>query len=121
MLHVVILDENVPIRELLAEWLTGEGHCVHEPPPLPNQAMALRSEIDLVLLDLPSLREGAGPAIARARERFARAWLVGLSTQLAESLPQRSAVAQSLGLQALLAKPCERAELLGLIRELGTA
>ena len=115
MLHVVILDDNVPIRELLAEWLSGEGHFVHEPPPLP---MALRSEIDLVLLDLPSLREGARATISGARDRFAKAQLVGLSTQLGESLPQRSAVARSLGLEALLAKPCEQAELLGLIREL---
>ena len=115
MLRVVILDDNVPIRELLAEWLSGAGHLVLDPHTLP---MAQSPEIDVVLIDLPNLREGARSAIAPLRLRFARAQRVGLSTHLGESLPQRSAVARSLGLFAVLAKPCSRTELLGVIRAL---
>ncbi|MBV8502575.1 MAG: hypothetical protein JO006_12755 [Paucibacter sp.] len=115
MSSVVILDDNVPIRELLAEWLAGDGHLVFDAPRL---RAAMTSEIDVVLIDLPQLREGARAAIGPVRSRFARAALVGMSTQLGASLPHPSAVAADLGLQALLAKPCERLELLGLMRTL---
>jgi CheY-like chemotaxis protein len=112
MSNVVILDGDEALRELWAEWLAADGHALHQaqPPGAPEA-----SEIDVVLIDLPRPRDGALAAVAAVRARYPRAVLIGLSTQLVCSLPQRSAAAAELGLQALLAKPCSRAELTGLL------
>lgn len=113
MSSVVILDEDVPVRELWTEWLFAEGHVVCDPRRL---TAAMTSEIDVVLIDLPRLRAGALATIDPVRASYPQATLIGLSTQLGASLPRRSATAQELGLHALLAKPCSREELVDLLR-----
>lgn len=109
MSSIVVLDENAPIRELLSEWLTAAAHTVWDARQL---SVAAAAEIDVVLIDLPKLRDGAQAVVARARAAYPRAALLGLSTQLASSLPPESPTVRELGLLRLLAKPCVREELL---------
>lgn len=108
MFSIVVLDPNGPIRELLSEWLTGADHRVWDARQLSAAAAA---EIDVVLIDLPKLRDGAQALVARARETYPRAALLGLSTQLSASLPAGSPTVRELGLHALLTKPCVPSEL----------
>jgi len=121
MPSALILDENAPIRELLGEWLSGAGYRVFEAQHRRDLPAARISGIDVLLMDLPVLREGAKAAIAPLRAAFPQAVLVGLSARLGASVPQHSALAHELGLDALLAKPCTREELLGLLAQLGVA
>jgi len=121
MPSALILDENAPIRELLAEWLTAAGYRVFEAQHRRELAAARISGIDVLLMDLPVLREGAQAAIAPLRAMFTRAVLIGLSARLGARVAPHSALAQELGLDALLAKPCTREELLGLLSQLGVA
>ncbi|MBV8603969.1 MAG: hypothetical protein JO224_04730 [Pelomonas sp.] len=121
MLRALILDENALIRELLSEWLAEAGYRVGAAAHVGALPPALTEEVDVVLVDLPVLREGAQAVIAPVRRACARARLVGLSSRLGASLPQRSGAARALGLDGLLAKTCTREELLGLLARLGLA
>ncbi|SEL17062.1 Response regulator receiver domain-containing protein [Roseateles sp. YR242] len=112
MFTVVVLDDNAPIRELMAEWLTADGHRVVNARPL-TAAEAL--DVHLVLLDLPMLRDGVSTLVARVRARYPRAAVMGLSAHSTVSLASGSPKARELGLDGLLAKPCVRAELLAAV------
>jgi CheY-like chemotaxis protein len=114
MCSVVVMDEDGPIRALLAEWLAAAGYRVREWSPLETEP---NREVELVLIDLPKLRQSGAETIARARHAYPLALLLGLSTQLAESLPAGSALVRELGLSGLLAKPCERLEMLAAVAE----
>jgi len=121
MPSALILDENAPIRELLREWLCAAGYQVFEAQSRRELSAAHRVEIDVLLIDLPVVREGAKEVIAPLRASMPRAVRVGLSARLNASVPAHSAKARELGLDALLAKPCTREELLGVLARLGVA
>lgn len=121
MPSALILDENAPIRELLREWLCAAGYQVFEAQNRRELAAARMVEIDVLLIDLPVLREGAQLVVAPLRALLPQTALVGLSARLGASVPAHSTQARELGLDALLAKPCTREELLGVLAQLGVA
>lgn len=109
MATVMVMDEDEPSRALLVEWLAAAGHRVLDGPPGKIDG---GESVDLVLIDLPRPRALGVALIGRVRLAQPAAALLGLSTQLRESLPPGSPLVRELGLRRLLAKPCSRLELL---------
>jgi len=115
MFTVVVLDDNAPIRELMAEWLAAAGHTVLDARGLSAEDA---SHVHLVLLDLPMLRDGVATLVGRVRARYGAAAVLGLSAHSTVSLAPGSPKARELGLDGLLAKPCGRGELLEAVHAL---
>ncbi len=114
MPSVIVMDEDEPLRELLVEWLVAAGYRVREARLRDIVGGGLET-VDLVVFDLPpllGLRLHGVALVARLQAALPGAALLGLSTQVRESLPPGSILVRDLGLSRLLAKPCSRQELL---------
>lgn len=111
MLKVVLIEEDVAMQALIAEWLTQAGHRVES---LRRAATAPAVDVDLLIVDLPRLREADALDV---RARYPGVPVIGLSAQLARSLPASSERARSLGVAALLSKPCSARELLSAVAD----
>lgn len=112
MLTILIIDEDGAMRELLCEWLVDEGYRAV------GRAAGdgLREVgISLVIVDVPNLRTHGADTVRKAKAMYPLAQVMGMSTQLGQSLLPHSSAARSLGVQRLLAKPCSREELLGAV------
>jgi two-component system OmpR family response regulator len=111
MVTIVVVEPDFDVRTLLAEWLAADGFTVdafgHGPvaPEVLDSARAL-------IVDLPSPRLQPSSPFTEMHARHPRLPVIGLSTSLGVSLGSDSTFACSLGLAGVLAKPCERRELL---------
>jgi CheY-like chemotaxis protein len=113
MLTIVVIDEDAAMRSLLTEWLEAEGYAV--------RALAAPGRLDdaqrcdLVVFSVARLRN-TGPEVARElRTSYPSAALIAMSTQLSASGSAAPALARSLGVNQLLAKPIAREEFLGAV------
>jgi DNA-binding response OmpR family regulator len=117
MLTIMVIEEDIAMRELIREWLVDEGYVVRTP-----SAAAGTRDIDLVILNVLNL---PGQDTARLREvktMYPRSALIGISTQLGRTLARNSDAARALGVSRLVAKPCTRGELLDAVAgTIGTA
>jgi DNA-binding response OmpR family regulator len=102
MRTVVVIEEDGAMHALVCEWLVQAGYRV----------VSEGDRADLVILDLPNLRAGGAARVRAVQASRPGVALIGLSTQLGRSLPADSVSARSLGVAALVAKPCRRDELL---------
>jgi DNA-binding response OmpR family regulator len=116
MATIVIVEADFAIRMLLAEWLIADGYTVDLFSHLTATGGALVSA-DLLIVDLPSPRLQQGTPLAEMNSTRPGLAAIGLSTSLSRSLGGDSAISRSLGLACVLAKPCERLELLGAVRD----
>lgn len=114
MLKVVLIEEDVAMQALIAEWLTQAGYRVEASR---GGAATPLAGVDLVVADLPKLREGDALHVRALRASYPGAPVIGLSAQLARSLPGSSDRAQALGVAALLSKPCSAGELLAAVAD----
>ena len=114
MLKVMLIEDDVAMQALIAEWLTQAGYGVEVSRG--GAAMPLAA-VALVIADLPKLREGDAPQVRALQARYPGAPVIGLSAQLARSLPGSSDRAQALGVAALLSKPCTAGELLAAVAD----
>lgn len=114
MLKVMLIEDDVAMQALIAEWLTQAGYGVEVSRG--GAAMPLAG-VALVIADLPKLREGDAPQVRALQARYPGAPVIGLSAQLARSLPGSSDRAQALGVAALLSKPCTAGELLAAVAD----
>jgi CheY-like chemotaxis protein len=114
MLKVVLIEEDIAMQALIAEWLTQAGYGVEVSR---GGAATPLTGVALVIADLPRLREGDAPHVRALRARYPGAPVIGLSAQLARSLPGSSDRAQALGMAALLSKPCSAGELLDAVAD----
>lgn len=113
---VIVIDEDEPLRALLVEWLVAAGHAdARELAPGELGADLGGGWVELVVIDLPRGRPRT--VLAAVRAAWPQAGLLGLSTQVRESLPAASPLVRELGLVGLLAKPCSREELLAAVGE----
>lgn len=114
MLKVVLIEEDIAMQALIAEWLTQAGYGVEVSR---GGAATPRAGVALVIADLPKLREGDAPHVRALRARYPGAPVIGLSAQLARSLPGSSDRARALGVAALLSKPCSAGELIDAVAD----
>ncbi len=115
MVTIVVVEPDFDVRMLLAEWLTAEGYTVKQFGHWPLASDVLRSAHALIL-DLPSPRQQPVSSLADMPVRLSGLPAIGLSTSLGSSLGGDSTFARSLGLVGVLAKPCERRELLSAVQ-----
>lgn len=106
---ILIIEENSAMRELLVEWLLAEGYSVIG--RVTGEGLR-EAQVDLVIVDAPNLRGNGAETIRRVRADYPLVPVIGMSTQLGQSLLPHSPVSRSLGVQHLLAKPCSRKEVL---------
>lgn len=115
MVTIVVVEPDFAIRTLFAEWLFADGYTVRPFGHWVPGHSALASA-DVLLVDLPSPRVPPHFPLAHMHANHAGLVAIGLSSGLSASLGGESAFARSLGLAAVLAKPCERRELLDAVR-----
>jgi len=109
MLTIVVIEQDSVMRTLLCEWLESAGYDVRG---LGVRAMAAHAGVDLVIVDLLNVATQGAEAVEQVRSSYPGAALIVISTQLSRSLPAGSPPSRSLGVSALVAKPCTRRELL---------
>ena len=120
MLKVIVIEEDVAMRALIGEWLAGEGYEVRAVSPIDASRGGNDLSTELVIVDLVNLRSQGVKEIAAVQLRFPGAKVIGMSTQVGRSLGGNSEALRGLGLVRLLAKPCEREELLEAVAEAST-
>lgn len=112
MASVLVLEDEVLIGELIAEWLADDGHRVRGPVASVDEALALTAEkgIDAALLDV---RLGNGSSLELARMLQAQhipfAFLTGYPHLLMPT---------DLRDAPRLEKPFEHAQVLSMLRQL---
>jgi DNA-binding NtrC family response regulator len=117
MLKVVVIEEDIAMRALIGEWLVGEGYEVRAVSPVDASRGENDLSAELVIVDLVNLRSQGVKEIGAIQRRFPCARVIGMSTQVGRSLSGNSEALRGLGLVRLLAKPCEREELLEAVAE----
>lgn len=108
MLTVEVLEDDLPMRALLAEWLAGEGYRVRACAGFGDR---VRTDVDAVVVDLTDLPARGAETIRRVKSLYAGAALIGISTQWCEAAGGDSRQARDLGVHRLVSKPCSRREL----------
>ena len=113
MSNVLIVDDESQIRELLARWISGDGHEVRQAE---TAAAALDSmqtvPADIVMCDVHMPGESGVWLTTQLRERFPETAIV-LATSDRMVPPQ---VSLQNGVVQYLAKPFTRDEVLGAVR-----
>jgi CheY-like chemotaxis protein len=114
MLTVVLIEEDIAMQALIAEWLAQAGYRVEA---LKSGATTPVAGVDLVIVDVPNLRAGDALHVRALRASYPGAQIIGLSAQLGRSLPGSSDRARALGVASLLSKPCASRELLDAVAD----
>ncbi len=114
--HIVVVEPDDLIRELLERWLGEAGYTVvfqtlHELPGARNGAVAP----ELVVADVPSPR-GAQELIQSLTEVYPSPILL-VSARFRRGLGSSTDVARQLGVRKILPKPFTREELLVAVNE----
>jgi DNA-binding response OmpR family regulator len=113
MSRIVIIEHDLLIRSLLAEWLTAEGYDVHGLADDDPQTAPLA---DLVIVDVHKPR---GPGVERlhaARRAYPGLPIIATSAQFRAGLDCAGPTAQALGVDHVIAKPFGRKALLDAVR-----
>lgn len=101
---VLVLEEDVQIRELLERWLGEAGYAV---------SLVAQERLGLVIADVPNPRR-AQPLIESLRAVYAAPILV-LSGRFRRGLAGSVEAARRLGVKRVLPKPFTRKELLAAV------
>ena len=117
MLKVVVIEEDIAMRALIGEWFAEEGYEVRALSTVDASRGGDDLSAEVVIVDLVNLRSQGAQAIVAVQLRFPGAKVIGMSTQVGRSLGANSETLRRLGLVRLLAKPCEREELLEAVAE----
>ena len=107
--RVLVVDADPALLELLDEWL-GEHGCdvTHER----TGESGARERFDLVVVDVPSPRQGAANVLKRIAQHSPEAPVLALSSSFFAGIEANGAVARWLGVASVLAKPVTRHELI---------
>jgi CheY-like chemotaxis protein len=119
MSRIVVIEEDTLMRELLMEWLRGEGYSVRAAAP--GEA---GSPADLVIVDVYKPRdEGAARLRAiKAAQRLRtikaahpQVPLIAISGQFRPGLAGSCTAAETLGVRQVIAKPFSQTDLLAAV------
>jgi len=111
--HVLVIEDEAPIRQWLATTLAAEGHVVFEAATLRDgETLAGNRRIDLFLIDL-GLPDGDGTTLIRRLREWTRRPIIVLSARAQE---QQKVDALDAGADDYLIKPFGAAELHARIR-----
>ena len=108
--HIVVIEQNELMRNLLAEWLVAAGYAVAAGGAL----AAAPQRCDLLIVDLQSPRDGSG-TIRAVRRAYPHVPIIATSASFRPGLPAEGSTAQALCVSRVLAKPFSLAELLAAV------
>jgi two-component system chemotaxis response regulator CheY len=117
MAKVLVIDDSVSVRRLVAATLTSEGHVVTESA---NGAQALglanKTQFDLLLVDLnmPVMDGLTVIRLIRPMPAYQRTPMLILTT---DSTPAKMKIAKDIGATGWLVKPFDPEQLLGTVRK----
>ena len=119
MARVLIIDDDVTLRQVLTKHLEHAGHDVRQAPDGDSGVRAYqRHAADLVIVDIFMPGQGGLQTIGRLRREWPGVKILAMSgTQSAGALDV-GGHATSLGADRFITKPFEAAELLGLVATL---
>ena len=109
--RVLLVDADPALQGLLEEWLAALGCTV-------ETAHCGRDGFDLIVVDLPSPRQGGTAGLKAVAEAHPRTPILALSSSFFPGVDTTGAVARALGVAGVLAKPVTRAGLLDALRRL---
>jgi len=101
------------MRALLKEWLSETGYRVHATPSLDVHSS---SPADLVIVSVYMPRHAGAHFVRKIRAMHPGTPLIAISGQFLPGLSANGAIAQTLGVQQVIAKPLTRIDLLGAVR-----
>jgi two-component system chemotaxis response regulator CheY len=113
MASIVIIDDDVLVRGLMAEWLTAAGYRVgaaaggHE---------RTRTPADLVIVDVYMPRDLGVERLRAARSDYPDVPVIAISGQFRSRVGSAGPAAQALGVERVVAKPFGREDLLDAVR-----
>src|SRR5262245_62173624 len=107
-LRALVMDADPAMAGLLAEWLEAQGFCVFEAIP--------DGHCDLSVADVPQPRLGAPDFLRQAARRHPGTPILALSSHFLRGAD--AAVAQALGVAAVLPKPVTRDALAATVKKL---
>ena len=112
MSRIVIIEHDLLMHSLLAEWLNAEGYRVHgladdnaQTPP-----------VDLVIVDVYMPRDLGVERLRSARRAYPSVPIIAISGQFRAGLDCAGPTAQALGVARVIAKPFGRKALLHAVR-----
>ena len=111
-LRALIVEADPALSGLLGEWLEGQGFGVYEELPA--------GSCDLIVADVPRPRQGAPEFLRRLARDHPGTPVLALSSNFLPGADGASAVARTLGVAAVLAKPVSRDALLAAVKKLVT-
>ena len=117
--HILIVETDDLIRQLLLRWLGEAGYvveiCAPDDASAQTAASASASAPDLVIVDVPDPR-GAQPLLQSLRTGQGVPVLV-VSARLRRGLARSAEAARRLGVRKVLSKPFSREQLLAAVSE----
>jgi CheY-like chemotaxis protein len=125
MSNIVIYEENDLMRALLEEWLIEAGYRVHAAASHELQSGTLAEQsgtpadgrpADLVIVSVYMPKHAGAQLVRKIQAMHPDTPLIAISGQFLPGLSANGAIAQTLGVQQVIAKPLTRIDLLGAVR-----
>jgi CheY-like chemotaxis protein len=119
MFNVVIYEGNDLMRALLEEWLSEAGYRVHAVAShdlRSNRLEEILASADLVIVSVSMPKHAGGQLVREIRAMHPGTPLIAISGQFLPGLSANGAIAQTLGVQLVIAKPLTRNDLLSAVR-----
>jgi CheY-like chemotaxis protein len=113
--RVLLFDADPALQGLLEEWLAAHGCSVEAAQ---SGAHCRRHGFDLIVVDIPSPRQGGTAGLKAIAEAHPRTPILALSSSFFPGVDATGAVARALGVAGVLPKPVARAGLLDALRRL---
>ena len=108
--RVLVVEPDVLLRTLIAEWLGQVGIHAVFPTGGPCEATAKLGGVEAIVIDIPDPSDAA-PVLQAWRRVFPKAAIVAASARLAPRDVPDDAMAGRLAVTRVLAKPYSRREL----------
>jgi DNA-binding response OmpR family regulator len=112
MSNIVIYEENDLMRALLEEWLSEAGYHVHAAASYDLQGAY---PADLVIVSVYMPKRAGAQLVRDIQAMHPSTPLIAISGQFLAGLSATGAIAHTLGVQHVIAKPLARADLLGAV------
>ena len=110
---IVIYEENDLMRALLEEWLREAGYRVCAAAAHSQQSAKVA---DLVIVNVHTPKQAAARLIREIQAVHPATPLIAISGHFLPGLSASGPIAQTLGVQQVIAKPLARIDLLGAVR-----
>jgi DNA-binding response OmpR family regulator len=119
MAKILIVDDEIYIREMLRKALTTQGHVVSESSDGNNALTTLKENpVDLVIIDLVMPHKGGLETLIEIREHNRNIKLIAISGKIEISGDSIKALAKQFKVDRVLPKPFDLDDLLKMVREL---